>query len=587
MAVKGFISKISGPVVIAKNLKGASMYEVARVGDENLLGEIIHLKGNNATIQVYENTSMLKPKETVVATGSPLSVTLGPGLMSNIYDGIARPLKGIAEKSGDFISRGIHLESIDKNKKYDFNAIAKKGDIVKAGQIIGEVKETEVVTQKILVPLNIEGKITRIESGEFTAKDTITEIKNKNKKFSVTLSQKWPIRIPRPHKGKHAPLTPLVTGQRIFDTFFPLAKGGTAAIPGPFGAGKTVSQQSLAKWSNADIIVYIGCGERGNEMTEVLTEFPHLKDPKTKKPLMERTILIANTSNMPVAAREASIYTGITIAEYYRDQGYNVALMADSTSRWAEAMREISSRLEEMPGEEGYPAYLASKLAQFYERAGLVTTLSGKKGSVSVIGAVSPPGGDFSEPVTQNTLRITKVFWALDASLAYKRHFPAINWLTSYSLYKESLDQFFKNHVSERFALNRENAMNLLQKEAELQEIVQLVGPDALPENEKLVLYTTKQLREDFLQQNAFHEVDAYCSLEKQDEMLNTIMQVYFIAKKAVMQGIKVAEIQKLEFNEDIARLKEKREFKKQAESILKKAESQIEELKPTIVIEK
>src|SRR3989338_1167394 len=442
MAVKGVISKISGPVVVAKGMRGAQMYEVARVGEERLLGEIIELKNDTAVIQVYENTSMLRPKEKVESTGTPLSVNLGPGLISNIYDGIARPLKAISEKSGDFISRGIDLPSIDESKKYEFKPILKKGDKVTGGMAIGEAMESGLVTNRVLVSPYINGEILSIEKGSFTVKETVAEIKSNGTKHQIRLAQNWPIRQPRPYKEKQAPVIPLITGQRIFDTLFPIAKGGTAAIPGPFGSGKTVTQQSLAKWSDADIIVYIGCGERGNEMTEVLTEFPHLQDVKTGTPLIDRTIMIANTSNMPVAAREASVYTGITMAEYYRDMGYDVALMADSTSRWAEAMREISSRLEEMPGEEGYPAYLAKRLAQFYERAGRVKCLGNgnRMGSVTSIGAVSPPGGDFSEPVTQNTLKVTKVFWALDAKLAQKRHFPAINWLDSYSLYINDLN---------------------------------------------------------------------------------------------------------------------------------------------------
>jgi V/A-type H+-transporting ATPase subunit A len=578
--VKGVISKISGPVVVAKNMRGASMYEVTYVGEQRLLGEVIQLKGGRATIQVYENTSMLKPGQPVESAGRPLSILLGPGLLANIYDGIARPLKGLAKHSGDFIARGISLPSIDLDAGYEFVAGVKKGQEVKEGQVLGEVQETEIVKHRIIVPVGIKGKVIEIHEGKHRVNECVVEIKDSGKNHKVSMAQEWPIRRARPYAKKLMPDIPLITGQRIFDTLFPLAKGGTAAIPGPFGSGKTVMQQSLAKWSDADVIVYIGCGERGNEMTEVLTEFPELEDPRTGRPLMERTILIANTSNMPVAAREASIYTGITLAEYYRDQGYDVALMADSTSRWAEAMREISSRLEEMPGEEGYPAYLATKLAQFYERAGRVKTLAGTEGSVTVIGAVSPPGGDFSEPVTQNTLRITKVFWALDAQLAYKRHFPAINWLTSYSLYKDVLERYFREHIAESFVDNREKAMVILQKEAELQEIVQLVGADALPEKEKLVLYTARSLREDFLQQNAFHEVDAYCPLEKQHVILDVILRIHALASEAIAAGVKVAEIQKLPYNDEVARLKEKKDFKQQAERVLKQAEEQIRSLK-------
>jgi V/A-type H+/Na+-transporting ATPase subunit A len=569
------ISVISGPVVVADNMQGAKMYDVVRVGKEKLLGEIIQLDNNKAIIQVYEETTGLAPGEPVENTGMPLSVELGPGMLKGIYDGVARPLSELAVQSGDFIARGIEASSIDYNKKWDFKPSVQNGDEVKEGDILGTVQETTLIEHRIMVPQGVFGKVSGLEPGNYSVTDVICKVGE----MPVKMSHKWPVRKPRNYQTKHKPSVPLVTGRRIFDSFFPIVKGGTASIPGPFGAGKTVTQQDLAKWCDAEIIVYIGCGERGNEMTEVLTEFPELTDPNTGKPLIERTIMIANTSNMPVAAREASIYTGITIAEYFRDQGYNVALMADSTSRWAEAMREISSRLEEMPGEEGYPAYLGSRLAQFYERAGLVTTMNNQKGSVSVIGAVSPPGGDFSEPVTQNTLRVTKVFWALDAPLAYMRHFPAINWLTSYSLYSEILDDYYARNISKGFNKMRRQAMELLQKEAELQEIVQLVGPDALPEEEKAVIYTTKSLREDYLQQNSFHEVDAYCSLSKQNAMLELILWVYKQTLAAVKEGIKVNQISALPINEQIARVKYDPDAEKNINSIKKKFESEVSKL--------
>jgi len=571
----GKIIKISGPVVTANGMKGSRMYDVVKVGKEKLIGEIIQLEGDNAIIQVYEETTGVKPGEPADSTGLPLSVELGPGLLTSIYDGIARPLPVLAELSGDFITRGLIADSLDKKKKFNFEATAKVGDEVKGGDIIGTVQETEVIVHKILVPPNVNGKITKIISGNHTVEEVICVVKTKDGDEKLKMYHKWPVRIPRPCKEKLAPTIPLISGQRVFDTFFPLAKGGTAAIPGPFGAGKTVSQQQLAKWVDADIIVYIGCGERGNEMTEVLGDFPKLLDPKSGKPLMERTVLIANTSNMPVAAREASVYTGVTIAEYFRDQGYDVALMADSTSRWAEAMREISARLEEMPGEEGYPAYLATRLAQFYERAARVTTLSGNMGSVSIIGAVSPPGGDFSEPVTQNTLRMTKVFWALDAPLAYRRHFPSINWLTSYSLYTGILASEF-DKIADGFSKLRAEAMALLQKEAELKEIVQLVGPDALPEDDKLVLDTTKALREDYLQQNAYHEVDTYCNLKKQYLMLKTILDVHHFCKDKLKQGLKVSGLAALPFKEKIARMKYEKDIEKEVAGINKDYKEQI-----------
>ncbi|MEM4366667.1 MAG: V-type ATP synthase subunit A [Candidatus Anstonellales archaeon] len=550
----GHIHRISGPVIVARGLD-AKMYDLLRVGEEELMGEVIKIVGENIIAQVYEETSGLRPGEPVSSTGKPLSVELGPGVLKSIFDGIQRPLSGIAAKEGLFIKRGVKVDSIDRDKKWDFEAKAKKGQEVERGDVLGTVKETEVIEHKILAPT--DGKVIEIHEGKKSAEDIVAVIEEYGKRQEVKLISTWPVRIPRPYKRKLAPEVPLITGQRVVDMFFPLAKGGAAAIPGPFGSGKTVTQQALAKWSDTDLVVYIGCGERGNEMTEVLKEFPHLEDPKTGKPLMERTVLIANTSNMPVAAREASVYTGITIAEYYRDMGYDIALMADSTSRWAEAMREISGRLEEMPGEEGYPAYLARKLAEFYERAGRVITLGkGERyGSVTVIGAVSPPGGDISEPVSQNTLRVTKVFLALDASLAHRRHFPAIHWLKSYSLYTQTLKDWYEEKY-EGWDAMREVAMGILQKEAELQEIVQLVGPDALPEKEQGLLLIAKSIREDFLQQSAYSE-DAYCSPQKQYYMLKAILTLRDAVNKAIERGKRVKEIAESEIMEKIARMKE------------------------------
>ena len=579
----GKIIKIAGPVVVAKDMRGSKMFDVVRIGDEKLVGEIIKLNEDQATIQVYEDTTGIRPEEPVISTGAPLSIELGPGLLKSIYDGIARPLPELSKISGDFISRGIEVNSLDRKKKYDFKSNVKVGQKINGGEIIGTVKETEVIDHHILLPPNMSGKVIKINEGEKTIEEPVITLETEGGNVEVKMYQKWPVRIPRPCKEKLDPTIPLITGQRVFDTFFPIAKGGTAAIPGPFGAGKTVSQQQLAKWVDANVIVYIGCGERGNEMTEVLDEFPSLVDPKSGKPLMERTVLIANTSNMPVAAREASVYTGVTIAEYFRDMGYDVALMADSTSRWAEAMREISARLEEMPGEEGYPAYLASRLAQFYERAGRVTTLNNKNGSVSIIGAVSPPGGDFSEPVTQNTLRMTKVFWALDAPLAYRRHFPSINWLTSYSLYVNKLSDYFDSIV-EGFSSLRTTAMSLLQKEAELKEIVQLVGPDALPEEDKLVLDTTKSLREDYLQQNAYHEVDTFCDIKKQNSMLKVILGLHNLALEATAKGVKVADIVKLGVKEKIARMKYVKDIEKEVNDITKECNEEIKKLQNNVV---
>jgi V/A-type H+-transporting ATPase subunit A len=558
----GRIERISGPVVEAF-LPDARLYDVVRVGSEGILGEIIKIVGTTSVIQVYEDTSGLKPGEPVVSTGQPLSVELGPGILESIYDGIQRPLKVIEEKAkGVFITRGIEAPALDRKRKWDFKAKVKKGDKVKAGDVIGTVQETDLIEHRIMTPY--EGKVESITSGKFTVEEDIAVVSFEGKKYSMKMMQRWFVRKARPVIEKFPPTIPLITGQRVIDTFFPIAKGGTACIPGPFGSGKTVTQQSLAKYSDTQIVVYIGCGERGNEMTDVLTEFPHLIDPKSGKPLMQRTVLIANTSNMPVAAREASIYTGITIAEYFRDMGYDVALMADSTSRWAEAMREIGGRLEEMPGEEGYPAYLARRLAEFYERAGRVRCMASDErfGSVSIIGAVSPPGGDISEPVSQNTLRVTKVFLALDASLAYRRHFPAINWLKSYSLYGDGLEEWYAENISSDFTKMMKSAMNMLQKEAELQEVVQLVGPDALPEKEQAVLMVTKMLREDYLQQNAYSDLDARCEVKKQYQMLKTIMKFNDRTNNALDLGVQLKRIMELKVRGTIGRMKEIREDK-------------------------
>lgn len=557
--ITGNIIKIAGPVIVANGMKGTQMYEMVKVGKDKLIGEIIELKGDEATIQVYEETAGMKPGEPIESTGGPLSVELGPGILGSIFDGIQRPLDKIKVITGDYIHRGIDVPSIPKDKKWGFKPTVKAGDEVKGGDVIGEVQETSAIVHKVMVPPSVEGTIKSIVAeGDYTVEEDVAEVETSTGAVKVQMMQKWPVRVGRPYKKKLDPDIPLVTGQRAQDTFFPIAKGGTAAMPGPFGSGKTVTQQQLAKWANADIIVYVGCGERGNEMTEVLTEFPELEDPKSGKPLMDRTILIANTSNMPVAAREACVYTGITIAEYFRDMGYDVALMADSTSRWAEAMREISGRLEEMPGEEGYPAYLASRLAQFYERAGRIITVGteDKESSVSVVGAVSPPGGDLSEPVTQNTLRISKVFWALDSSLADKRHFPSIDWLQSYSLYIDSIQDWWNQGVGEDWRKNRDKAMALLQKESELQEIVQLVGPDALPDKERITMETTRMIREDFLQQNAFHEIDTYCPPKKQYEMLKTIILFQENAVAALERGAASTEIIAVPVKADIGRMK-------------------------------
>ncbi len=545
--VDAIISRISGPVVVSKGLEGAKIFDLVRIGEMGLVGEVIRLEGNSAQIQVYEDTTGLKPGEKVVNTNRPLSMQLGPGLLTSIYDGIQRPLDKLREQSGDFISRGKVIPALDQKKKWDFVPVKKKGDQVAPGEIIGEVQETPLIKHKIMIPHNVSGELVEISEGQYTVNDNVAAVKN-SKTIDIGLSSWWTVRISRPVQRKLAPEEPLLTGQRILDTFFPVAKGGTAAIPGPFGSGKTVIQQQLAKWADSEIIVYIGCGERGNEMCEVLTEFPKLIDPKSKRPLMERTVLVANTSNMPVAAREASIYTGITIGEYYRDMGYGVALMADSTSRWAEALREISGRLEEMPGEEGYPAYLGRRLAEFYERSGksIVISPEQRQGSLSLIGAVSPPGGDFSEPVSQNTLRVTRVFWALDASLANRRHFPSINWLTSYSLYVNDLSDWYNSNVSKDWIDLRKEALEILQRESELQEIVQLVGYDALPEPEKGILDTARSIREDYLQQSAYDEVDTYTSIQKQYKMLQIIIEFGRLESDAIKKGITAANASSL-----------------------------------------
>ena len=553
----GTIKKVAGPLVVAEGMRDSNMFDVVRVSEQRLIGEIIEIHGDQASIQVYEETSGLGPGEPVESMGTPLSVELGPGLIGSIFDGIQRPLVEIMKATGTNLKRGVEIPSLKRDVKWDFIATVSVGEAVEAGDIIGTVAETEIVTQKIMIPNGIQGTIKSIQSGDFTVTDTVAVVeKADGSTVNITLMQKWPVRIGRPYKQKLSPDKPLVTGQRVIDTLFPIAKGGVAAVPGPFGSGKTVVQHQLAKWAEADIVVYIGCGERGNEMTDVLNEFPELKDPKTGKSLMERTVLIANTSDMPVAAREASIYVGITIAEYFRDMGYSVALMADSTSRWAEALREMSGRLEEMPGEEGYPAYLASRLAQFYERAGRVISLGkeGREGTLSAIGAVSPPGGDISEPVSQATLRIVKVFWSLDANLAYRRHFPAINWLTSYSLY--NLGKWFNTNVDEKWMDDRNRFMQLLNDEAALDEIVKLVGMDALSSTDRLKLEVARSIREDFLHQDAFHEVDTYTDLDKQFLMMEMILSFYDIALENLNKGIKIDDLVSLPVRESIGRFK-------------------------------
>lgn len=554
----GVIKKVAGPLVIATGMRDANMFDVVRVSSQRLIGEIIEMHGDEASIQVYEETSGLGPGEPVESTEMPLSVELGPGLITSIYDGIQRPLDDIMKISGTNLKRGVEVPSLKRDRKWEFVPTAKPGDEVEAGDVLGTVQETIVVTQKIMVPYGIQGKVKSIQAGSFTVEETVAVIETADGDREVTLMQKWPVRKGRPYKKKLPPTMPLITGQRVVDTFFPIARGGVAAVPGPFGSGKTVIQHQLAKWAEADIVVYIGCGERGNEMTDVLNEFPELKDPKTGQSLMQRTVLIANTSDMPVAAREASIYTGITIAEYFRDMGYSVALMADSTSRWAEALREMSGRLEEMPGEEGYPAYLGSRLAQFYERAGDVINLGkeGREGALSVIGAVSPPGGDISEPVSQATLRIVKVFWGLDSALAYKRHFPAINWLKSYSLYLDDMEKWFNANIASDWMSCRQEMMALLQDEAELEEIVKMVGMDALSAGDRLKMEAARSIREDFLHQNSFHEIDTYTSLKKQHLMMKLVLGFYQKSIEALKQGASMNDLIKMSVREQIGRYK-------------------------------
>ena len=556
---KGTIKKVAGPLVIAEGMRDANMYDVVRVSNQRLIGEIIEMHGDQASIQVYEETSGLGPGEPVESMEVPLSVELGPGLISSIYDGIQRPLDDIMKVTGsNSLKRGVEVASLKRDKKWNFVPVAKPGDKVAGGDVLGTVQETVLVQQKIMVPPNMKGTVKDIKAGEFTVDEVVAVLETEDGDKELTMVQKWPVRVGRPYQKKLAPKIPLVTGQRVIDTMFPIAKGGVAAVPGPFGSGKTVIQHQLAKWAEADIVVYIGCGERGNEMTDVLNEFPELKDPKTGQPLMERTVLIANTSDMPVAAREASIYTGITIAEYFRDMGYSVALMADSTSRWAEALREMSGRLEEMPAEEGFPAYLGSRLAQFYERAGHVICLGkdNREGALTAIGAVSPPGGDTSEPVSQATLRIVKVFWGLDSALAYKRHFPAINWLTSYSLYLDDVGPWFDKNVSDDWMSLRQKMMTLLQEEAELDEIVQMVGMDALSPGDRLKMEAARSIREDFLHQNSFHEVDTYTSLEKQHYMMKLVLAFYEEGAQALKEGVQINDLVKLPVREKIGRYK-------------------------------
>ncbi|HJD47624.1 MAG TPA: V-type ATP synthase subunit A [Candidatus Mediterraneibacter norfolkensis] len=554
----GVIKKVAGPLVIAEGMRDANMFDVVRVSKQRLIGEIIEMHGDEASIQVYEETSGLGPGEPVESMEVPMSVELGPGLITSIYDGIQRPLDDIMKISGNNLKRGVEVPSLKRDLKWEFVPTVQEGDEVEPGDVIGTVQETVLVQQKIMVPYGISGRIKEIRSGEFTVEEVVAVVETADGERELTMMQKWPVRRGRPYKKKLPPEMPLVTGQRVIDTFFPIAKGGVAAVPGPFGSGKTVIQHQLAKWAEADIVVYIGCGERGNEMTDVLNEFPELKDPKTGQPLMQRTVLIANTSDMPVAAREASIYTGITIAEYFRDMGYSVALMADSTSRWAEALREMSGRLEEMPGEEGYPAYLGSRLAQFYERAGHVISLGkeGREGALSVIGAVSPPGGDTSEPVSQATLRIVKVFWGLDSELAYKRHFPAINWLNSYSLYLDDMEKWFNAEVASDWMEGRQKMMTLLQEEAELEEIVKMVGMDALSPGDRLKMEAARSIREDFLHQNSFHEVDTYTSLKKQYMMMKLVNAFYDRAVEALSQGASLQKLISMPVREQIGRFK-------------------------------
>ena len=581
--MSGRIVKVSGPLVVAEGMEDANMADVVRVGKQQLIGEILNMTGGSASIQVYEETSGLGPGAEVTTTGMPLSVELGPGMLENIYDGIQRPLTEIRDRCGETIARGVQVPALNREKKWAFTPTVKKGDKLSGGDVIGTVQETSAVLHRIMVPPKMAGTVKEIQSGEFTVEQTVCVLETEKGEEHLSLMQKWPVRVARPYDRKFTPSQPLMTGQRIIDTMFPLAKGGTAAVPGPFGSGKTVVQHQLAKWSDVDIVVYIGCGERGNEMTDVLNEFPELKDPRSGEPLMKRTVLIANTSDMPVAAREASIYTGITIAEYFRDMGYDVAVLADSTSRWAEALREMSGRLEEMPGEEGYPAYLASRIAQFYERAGCVTCLGSDKrqGSVTAIGAVSPPGGDTSEPVSQATMRIVKVFWALDSSLAYARHFPAINWLTSYSLYTDSLREFYDKEFGATYMANRTKAMSILQEEAELQEIVRLVGQDALSPADRMTMETARMIREDFLQQNAFITEDAYSSYGKQYRLLDLVLQYDAKCRAALGKGAELNGLFNIGAREAIGRAKmaPQEEYEKVYDGILDEMQSEIDEV--------
>ncbi|MCK5758074.1 MAG: V-type ATP synthase subunit A [Clostridiales bacterium] len=581
---KGTIVKVSGPLVVAKGMRDANMFDVVRVSKERLVGEIIEMREDKASIQVYEETAGLGPGEPVESTGMPLSVELGPGIIEHIFDGIQRPLVKIREMTGSNITRGIEVDSVDRDVKWDFKPVKKPGDVVENGDIIGTVQETVLIEHRIMIPFGVNGTIKSIEEGSFTVAETVAVVEDsEGKEISVTMLQKWPVRKQRPYKRKYTPMEPLITGQRNVDTMFPIAKGGMAAIPGPFGSGKTVVQHQLAKWSAADIVVYIGCGERGNEMTDVLMEFPELKDPRSGEPLMKRTVLIANTSDMPVAAREASVYTGITIAEYYRDMGYDVAIIADSTSRWAEALREMSARLEEMPGEEGYPAYLGSRLAQFYERAGKIMALGseGRMGSISAIGAVSPPGGDLSEPVTQATLRIVKVFWGLDSQLAYARHFPAINWLISYSLYNDRIAKWSEENVAKDMPKLKADAMRVLQEEASLQEVVRLVGMDALSKSERLTLEAARSIREDFLYQDAMHEIDTYCAPQKQYRMLAVIMKFYYLGSEAITEDVDIEKLFKIPVREKVGRARfiDQEKITEEFDAIEREMEEQVKAL--------
>lgn len=578
----GKILKVSGPLVVAEGMDEANVYDVVEVSDNKLIGEIIEMRGDRASIQVYEETAGIGPGENVYTTGAPLSVELGPGLIEAMFDGIQRPLDVLEAKAGNYLVRGVHADALDREKKWDFIPKVKVGDELTEGDIIGTVQETEVIEHRIMLPPGVSGKVKEIKSGEYTVVDTVCVIETPDGDKDVMMMQKWPVRMGRPYKEKLDPEAPLVTGQRVIDTFFPVAKGGTAAIPGPFGSGKTVVQHQLAKWADAEIVVYVGCGERGNEMTDVLMEFPELEDPKTGASLMKRTVLIANTSNMPVAAREASIYTGLTLGEYFRDMGYSVAMMADSTSRWAEALREMSGRLEEMPGDEGYPAYLASRVAAYYERAGKVICngKDNREGALTLIGAVSPPGGDISEPVSQATLRNVKVFWSLDYALSYARHFPAINWLNSYSLYQDKIDAYVDENVNSNFAAQRRRAMLLLQEESSLQEIVRLVGRDTLSQGDQLKLEVSKAIREDFLQQNAFHDVDTYCSMEKQYKMMEVILLYQDLGNKALAEGVLVNDMMVLPVMDRLSRMKEIPEDNiSEIDGIKKELEEQIKAL--------